>query len=225
MGLWRASRRLGHPVPAVQSGSVRRSLVAGAGWAAAAALGLLIGLGGIRLVGESLTGTPGGVLTQEEVARLLAAASAAPAPDPTSADDTETPPAETVDPRSPDEPAETVDPTTTPGTVNPVDPRTTSPTAAPTTTTPGRTPATTRPTTAAPVQRTFSTRGGTAIAACQGSLAYLVSWSPTQGYRVERARQGPDSEVEVRFEGTDGRSEIKIRCARGVPAAEIKEDD
>ncbi len=198
----------------------------GAGWAAAAALGLLIGLGGIRLVGESLTGTPGGVLTQDEVDRLLAAASAEPTPDATS-DDAQAPPAETFDPQSPDAAVDTVEPTTAPGEMNPTGPPpATLPTTAPTTTTPGRAPTTTtKPTTAAPVQRTFSTRGGTAIAACRGGLASLVSWSPTQGYRVERARQGPDNEVEVRFEGSDGRSEIKIRCAQGVPAAEIKEDD
>ncbi|GAB2568981.1 hypothetical protein Aab01nite_08290 [Paractinoplanes abujensis] len=56
-----------------------RSLVAGAGWVAAALVATVAGLGGIRLVGDSLTGSNGGVLSQEDVSRALAAATPAPA--------------------------------------------------------------------------------------------------------------------------------------------------
>jgi hypothetical protein len=62
----------------------RRSLLAVAGWLAAAAVATLIGVGAIRLVGDSITGTPGGVLSQAEVGRALASptatATAGPAP-------------------------------------------------------------------------------------------------------------------------------------------------
>lgn len=51
----------------------RRKLFAVAGWLAAAAVATLIGVGAIRLVGQSITGTPGGVLSQADVARELAA--------------------------------------------------------------------------------------------------------------------------------------------------------
>ncbi|WP_431728840.1 septum formation initiator [Verrucosispora sp. TAA-831] len=51
----------------------RRTLLAVAGWLATAVVATLIGVAAIRLVGESLTGTPGGVRSQEEVARELAA--------------------------------------------------------------------------------------------------------------------------------------------------------
>ncbi|QOC93277.1 septum formation initiator [Micromonospora craniellae] len=51
----------------------RRTLLAVAGWLATAVVATLIGLAAIRLVGESLTGTPGGVRSQEEIARELAA--------------------------------------------------------------------------------------------------------------------------------------------------------
>ncbi|RLP94589.1 MULTISPECIES: septum formation initiator [unclassified Micromonospora] len=50
----------------------RRSILVAAGWVATAAVATLIGLGAIRLVGESLTGTPGGVRSAAEIERALA---------------------------------------------------------------------------------------------------------------------------------------------------------
>ncbi|MBQ1027319.1 septum formation initiator [Micromonospora sp. C95] len=50
----------------------RRTFLAVVGWLATAVVATLIGLAAIRLVGESLTGTPGGVRSQEEIARALA---------------------------------------------------------------------------------------------------------------------------------------------------------
>ena len=50
----------------------RRSILVAAGWVATAAIATLIGLGAIRLVGESLTGTPGGVRSEAEIERALA---------------------------------------------------------------------------------------------------------------------------------------------------------
>ncbi|MEH1053736.1 septum formation initiator [Micromonospora sp. CPCC 206171] len=50
-----------------------RPLLAVLGWLATAVAALLIGLAAIRLVGESISGTPGGVRSQEEVRRALAA--------------------------------------------------------------------------------------------------------------------------------------------------------
>src|SRR4051794_24724752 len=57
----------------------RPTLAAGLGWIAAALVATAAGLGGIRLVGDSLTGTPGGVLSQDEVQRALAVAQTSPA--------------------------------------------------------------------------------------------------------------------------------------------------
>ncbi|MEV4538862.1 septum formation initiator [Asanoa sp. NPDC049518] len=51
----------------------RRSLAA-LGWLAAVVVATLAGIGAIRLVGDSLASTPGGVRSQAEVARDLAAA-------------------------------------------------------------------------------------------------------------------------------------------------------
>ncbi|BCL14555.1 septum formation initiator [Micromonospora sagamiensis] len=52
---------------------MRRPLLAVAGWLVTAVLLTLVGVAAIRLVGESITGTPGGVRSQEEVERALAA--------------------------------------------------------------------------------------------------------------------------------------------------------
>ncbi|MFE9188043.1 septum formation initiator [Micromonospora sp. NPDC007208] len=56
----------------------RRSILVATGWVATAAIATLIGLGAIRLVGESLTGTPGGVRSAAEIERALAAPEPAP---------------------------------------------------------------------------------------------------------------------------------------------------
>ncbi|BCJ58290.1 septum formation initiator [Micromonospora endophytica] len=50
----------------------RRTFLVAAGWLATALVATVIGLAAIQLVGESLTGTPGGVRSQDEVARALA---------------------------------------------------------------------------------------------------------------------------------------------------------
>ncbi|SCL53154.1 hypothetical protein GA0070606_2076 [Micromonospora citrea] len=64
----------------------RRSLLAVAGWLFTAVVATLIGVAAIRWVGESIAGTPGGVLSQEEVERALAApAPTTPGAGPTSA--------------------------------------------------------------------------------------------------------------------------------------------
>jgi proline racemase len=58
----------------------RRTFFVVAGWLAAAVVATLIGLGAIRLVGDSIASTPGGVRTQAEVAREFAVAPPTTAP-------------------------------------------------------------------------------------------------------------------------------------------------
>jgi hypothetical protein len=152
----------------------RRPAVVVLGWLAAAVVATLAGLAGIQLVGSSLTGTPGGVLSQDDIARALAL----PAP------------------------------TTAPA----------SSSAAPTRTATSSAPPRGQP-------RVFSVSGGRTLATCRpDGRAYLVSWSPAPGYQVGKHEQGPDDEVEVRFEGADGHSELKISCQGGTPVAERKDD-
>lgn len=52
----------------------RRTLIVVAGWLAAAVVAALIGVGALRLVGQSIAGTSADVLSQQEVDRALAQA-------------------------------------------------------------------------------------------------------------------------------------------------------
>ncbi|MFG1654530.1 septum formation initiator [Micromonospora sp. NPDC049275] len=146
----------------------RRSLLVAVGWVATVAVATVIGLGAIRLVGESLTGTPGGVRSEAEIERALAA------PEPTSAAPTAVAPAGT---------------------------------------------ASAAPSPDAGVPRSFATDGGTAVAECGPAGVRLVSWAPAQGYRVRDVDRGPDDDVEVTFEGSAGRHELKVRCIGAEPVA------
>nr|WP_221373885.1 septum formation initiator [Actinoplanes polyasparticus] len=152
----------------MQSVKPPRPVVVAAGWLAAALVATLAGLGGIRLVGDSLTGTRGGVVTEQDVARGLAAAT------PTTA------PASSAPPR------------------------------------PSASPSSERPAGAV-----FSSAGGTVTVRCEaGDQAYLDSWSPAPGYLVHDYDRGPDDDVEVRFEGSDGRVELTFHCLDGAPQRE-----
>lgn len=178
----------------------RRTLLAVAGWLAAALVAIVIGVAAIRLVGESITGTPGGVLTQEEVAAALAA----PTPDgPTAGAATPG----TVAPGTAG-PGATAPGTGSPGATGPgsADPGATVPG------TPGGSPPPT-----AGASAMLSVVGGTALAECVGDDVRLISWTPAQGYRVADTDRGPDDDVEVTFVGPTGESELRARCRAGVP--------
>ncbi|MGW3807802.1 septum formation initiator [Micromonospora sp. NPDC005113] len=145
----------------------RRPILVATGWVATAAVATLIGLGAIRLVGESITGTPGGIRSEADIERALASPEPAPA-----------------------------------GTTG----------ASPTT-------ASAAPTASSGVRRGFATAGGTAVAECGADGVRLVSWAPAQGYRVRDVDRGPDDDVEVKFEGSAGEYELKVRCIGSEPVA------
>ncbi|WP_434743048.1 septum formation initiator [Micromonospora sp. SH-82] len=175
----------------------RRTLLATVGWLVTAVLATGIGLGAIRLVGEGITGTPGGVLSQEEIERALASP----------------PPAAPTTSGSPATPG---GPSTTPGGPEPA---TGGPEASPSATA----PAPTATTPSAP-RRVFAVPGGSVVAECQGAEARLVSWTPAQGYRTTDVDRGPDDDVDVTFEGPGGEYELKVECQGGVPVA-VPDDD
>lgn len=87
--------------------------------------------------------------------------------------------------------------------------------------TPSAAPAPSRPVEAVP--KVLSGPGGTVVAECHpGGFAYLVSWTPAPGYRVEDVQRGPSEHADVRFEGP-GRSQARVRCEEGVPSAEWRD--
>ena len=101
----------------------------------------------------------------------------------------------------------------------PADPSTGAPTPTPTPATTVGTPSTTA------VRKALSSSGGTVIAECNGGTVRLVSWSPAQGFGVQRADQGPDEHAEVTFEGASGKIELRVSCMNGRPTASWKQDD
>ncbi|MET8364876.1 septum formation initiator [Micromonospora sp. NPDC005194] len=157
----------------------RRSVLVAVGWVATVAVATLIGLGAIRLVGDSITGTPGGIRSEAEIERALTS------PEPV--------------------------PTGTTGTTG------TGPTASGTASPGPATASAASP--GAGVRRSFATNGGTAVAECGPDGVRLVSWAPAQGYRVHKVDRGPDDDVEVTFEGSAGRHELKVRCVGAEPVA------
>ncbi len=69
--------------------------------------------------------------------------------------------------------------------------------------------------------RTVTTHGGTVIARCRPTGAYLVAWSPAPGYRVDDVQRGPAPSAWVTFESRDNEVKVSIACPGGVPEPSI----
>ncbi|WP_370376251.1 hypothetical protein [Catenulispora sp. GAS73] len=74
------------------------------------------------------------------------------------------------------------------------------------------------------VERRLSVDGGSVLAQCQGSAAYLVSWSPAQGYLADGVQRGPARFATVVFVGAANRMEVRVACPAGTPAL-VGDDD
>jgi hypothetical protein len=90
--------------------------------------------------------------------------------------------------------------------------------------TPTSTPLPTATSTPTPAQSTtpagtpFSSQGGTVVATCESAGAYLITWSPAQGYEVDRVVRGPGAVASVRFEtGWTTAVTMNISCPNGTP--------
>ncbi len=69
--------------------------------------------------------------------------------------------------------------------------------------------------------RTVTTHGGTVIARCRPTGAYLVAWSPAPGYRVDDVQRGPAPTARVTFEGLGHEVKVSIACPGGMPEPTI----
>jgi hypothetical protein len=78
----------------------------------------------------------------------------------------------------------------------------------------GATPATSA---AAGSSRQLSSPGGTVTARCTSTGAYLVSWSPAQGYEADDVHRGPARTVSVVFRAGSHRAVLAVRCVDGLP--------
>ena len=71
----------------------------------------------------------------------------------------------------------------------------------------------------AAVGTVLTSQGGTVLAECRSAGAYLVSWSPTQGYEATGVIRGPAATARVIFESDANSVTMVVSCADGVPAA------
>jgi hypothetical protein len=65
----------------------------------------------------------------------------------------------------------------------------------------------------------LTSQGGTLVASCAGARAYLVSWSPQQGFGSTGVVRGPATDARVTFTSGQLTVTMVVSCAAGVPAA------
>jgi hypothetical protein len=65
----------------------------------------------------------------------------------------------------------------------------------------------------------LTSQGGTVLAECGAAGAYLVSWSPTQGYEATSVIRGPSATARVIFESDANSVTITVSCPNGANAA------
>jgi hypothetical protein len=73
-------------------------------------------------------------------------------------------------------------------------------------------------------ERRLADPGGYAVARCQGGQAYLVSWSPAQGFQVGYTQRGPSHVVTVVFVGAARSWPLRVACVGGDPTR-VSDDD
>jgi hypothetical protein len=76
-----------------------------------------------------------------------------------------------------------------------------------------------------PVTTVLTSAGGTVVAGCQAAGAYVVSWSPAQGYEAPWVIRGPAATAKVAFEGSRKLITMTISCSAGVPSATVIRGD
>jgi hypothetical protein len=172
----------------------RRILFGVAAWLLGAATATAGSLLAISLLGQGITGNSSQLLTQDAVTRALAS-EAAEAPPSAAARDTGSPTA-SAPPRT--APSATASATDVPATGQGADTIAASPSGDGT---------------------VLTSAGGEVVASCQAAGAYLISWSPLQGYEADDVNRGPAAAARVTFVSTTQRVTMVVSCSAGVPSA------
>jgi hypothetical protein len=74
--------------------------------------------------------------------------------------------------------------------------------------------------------RVASSVGGTVFFRCSGATVTVVSWLAALGYSVaEQPDSAPTDQARIRFESSDKRVVIDIRCSAGIPAVDVQTDN
>jgi hypothetical protein len=72
-----------------------------------------------------------------------------------------------------------------------------------------------------PTSTVLTSVGGTVVASCGTAGAYLVSWSPQQGYGAAGVIRGPAVTAQAKFSNGQRVVVMKVSCTGGVPSATI----
>ena len=67
----------------------------------------------------------------------------------------------------------------------------------------------------------LTSAGGSVVATCESSGAYLISWSPQQGYLAEDVIRGPAALAKVTFLAGPSGVSMSVSCNSSVPSATI----
>ena len=67
----------------------------------------------------------------------------------------------------------------------------------------------------------LSSTGGSVVAVCGTAGAYLISWSPQQGYAAENVARGPAPAARVLFLAGQQGVSMTVSCAGSVPSASV----
>jgi serine/threonine-protein kinase len=175
--------------------------------AATATAGCLLA---VSLLGQGIGGNSSEQLTQDAVNRALASEVAENnSQAPQSAESSESPsPSKTAHPSS--KPTRAATPATSEQST-PSSPPAASPTSTAGTASPGGT--------------VLTSKGGEVVATCQPAGAYLLSWSPSQGYEVDNVSRGPAASARVSFESMTTGVTMVVTCSAGVPTATSRVDN
>ena len=65
----------------------------------------------------------------------------------------------------------------------------------------------------------LTSQGGTLVASCAGARAYLVSWSPQQGFGSSDVVRGPATNAQVTFTSGQLTVTMVVSCDAGAPTA------
>jgi hypothetical protein len=169
-------------------------------WLLGAATATAGSLLAVSLLGEGITGNSGQLLTQDAVNSELVSEAAQASP---SASPAGTPTVTASGAPSSTRAAATPSPVIT--SASPVPTPVATFAARPESTSPGGT--------------VLTSPGGEVVAACQDAGAYLISWSPLQGYEVGDVSRGPATTARVTFESTTSRVTMVVSCSAGLPSA------
>lgn len=153
----------------------------------------------VSLLGQGMTGASASELTSAEVSQALASATsqAARASAPSASGTVKAPGPVSGRPRSHSTPVPSATPTVSVTTAAP-----------PQSPQPAGTDGT-----------VLTSPGGQVVAACEQGGAYLISWSPQQGYEVDTISRGPGAQALVSFETTLNQVTMTVTCTNGVPSA------